>query len=263
LARFRHSRVSERHPQLASGQRAPTTGAAAEAVAEQISRAGGKAAASTESVASFAGGEAIVAAAVAAFGRLDILVNCAGNFAPTNIPNLDEETWDSILSVHLTGHLGACRAAAAQMLRQRGPGRIVTVSSRGAFFSAVAAYSSAKAGVMGLTAALAAELSGSGITVNCLLPSAMTQLFPAEASTRVLGAMPTSLDMDPEAMAPTVAWLCSDEAAGLTGRYFFSAGGDIGLLPQPLAVTGISTFVRKIGRWSADEIESAIPELLS
>jgi 3-oxoacyl-[acyl-carrier protein] reductase len=240
----------------------PAGVAAAESVAGEIRGAGGEAVANRESVAGFDSAAAITAAAVDAFGRVDILVNCAGNFGPANILTVEEQHWDSILAVHLTGHLATARAAVAQMLDQGGSGRIVMISSRGAFYSAVAAYSTAKAGVMGLSASLAAELKPHGITVNCILPSATTQLFPAGAASRLMGDLPPSLDMDPEAIPPIVAWLCGDGAAGVTGRYFYASGGDIAQLKQPFSLTSSDLLVRKLGRWTPDEVAERMSRLL-
>jgi NAD(P)-dependent dehydrogenase (short-subunit alcohol dehydrogenase family) len=235
---------------------------AADSVAAEIEAAGGEARANHGNVASFDGAQAIVDAAVAAFGGLDILVNCAGNFGYAGVLDMDEAEWDSIISVHVTGHAGCCKAASEQMIRQGRGGRIITVSSRGSFWSAGAAYAAAKAAIMGLTASLSLALKKEKITVNCVLPSATTQLFPSDGTVRTLGGMPVSYDMDPDHIAPVVAYLCSPGADEVTGKYWYSSGGDITFYTHPLMLQNTNLFLRKSGVWDVDELEQVLPPLL-
>jgi NAD(P)-dependent dehydrogenase (short-subunit alcohol dehydrogenase family) len=229
---------------------------AADAVAREIEATGGTARGFQGSVATFDGSAAIVADVVRAFGRLDILVNFAGNFVSRNtILEIEESEWDAINAVHTTGHMASIKSAAAQMLSQGDGGRIITVSARGAFWTGGSvAYSSAKAAIMGLTASAAHELRPHGITVNCLVPSATTQLFPMDGSKRTYGGMPASIDMDPVRIGPAVAFLSSPQAADLTGCYLYASGGDIVLYPRPLTVRHSIVFARKLGQWEADEL---------
>jgi NAD(P)-dependent dehydrogenase (short-subunit alcohol dehydrogenase family) len=235
---------------------------AADGVVAEIGATGGEGAANYDSVASFDAGARIVRSVVDRFGKIDILVNCAGNAAFSSVLDIEEPEWDAITAVHLTGHAACITAASAQMIGQSSPGRIITISSRGAFFSFGVAYAAAKAGIMGLTASASVELRPHGITVNCVLPSATTQLFPTDASTRTLGGMPASLDMDPECVAPTVAFLCSDAAQEVTGRYIYASGGDLTIYTHPLLLQDSNLFVRKMGRWHLEELEDALPPLL-
>src|SRR5439155_23615303 len=156
-----------------------------------------------------------------------------------------EEHLDSILSVHVKGHFACIKAAAKPMIAQKS-GAIITVASRGAFYGGATVYAAAKAGIMGLTASLSRELKPHGITHNFLLASADTQLFP-NGATRVRENLPSSLSRDPEDVAPVVAYLVSDAAKGVTGRFIYASGGDICLYGQPLQLTG-ATFLRKKGR---------------
>jgi 3-oxoacyl-[acyl-carrier protein] reductase len=235
---------------------------AADVVVAEIEALGGRAAASTDSVASFVGAASIVETAVEAFGRLDLLVTCAGTFARSSILDVEEPEWDSITSVHLAGHTACLTAAAAQMRRQGSGGRIVTVSSRGGLFGTQVAYAGAKAGVMALTSSAALELADDGITVNCLLPSALTQLFTAPSTARRFGGMPESLHMEPEHIAPLVAYLCLDEAATITGRFLYASGGDICVYEHPLMVEGHTTFVRNASPWTVAGVADYLPSLL-
>jgi NAD(P)-dependent dehydrogenase (short-subunit alcohol dehydrogenase family) len=240
----------------------PETGPAAEAVAREAEALGVRAAASTASVADFAAARSIVDTAVAEFGRLDILVTCAGNFTRSNILEVEQDEWDSVTSVHLTGHVACMRAAADRMIAQGGGGRIVTISSRGGLFGTQVAYSGAKAGIMGLTGGAAKELAAHGITVNCVLPSARTQLFTVGSAARRFGGMPESVEMEPSYVAPLVAFLCTDAAGDVTGRYLYAAGRDVCVYAQPLTMAGATTFLRRSDAWTADELSHYVPGLL-
>jgi 3-oxoacyl-[acyl-carrier protein] reductase len=153
-------------------------GSAADSGAE-IKKAGGKSVASYGQCGYHGGGQNIIKAATSNFGRIDILVNCAGNYVAMPALETTEEVWDSIIAVHLKGHFACTKAAALEMAKQKS-GRIINFSSRGSFFGKMGslAYATAKAGIMGFTALLARALKEQGITVNCILPSADTGLFP-------------------------------------------------------------------------------------
>ena len=236
--------------------------AAADVVAAEITEAGGRAVGNTGDVASFEGADAIVAQAVDAFGRLDILVTCAGTYAPSSILEVEEAEWDGITAVHLTGHTACVRAVTTVMRAQGEGGRVVTVSSRGGLFGTQIAYSGAKAAIMGLTSAAALELAPHGITVNCLLPSALTQLFPMDASRRRFGGMPLSLFMEPDNIAPVVGYLCLDEASDVTGRFIYASGADLAVYEHPFTLTDHTTFVRQTRPWTVDEVADHLPSVL-
>ena len=235
---------------------------AAQAVVDEIVALGGQGAASTANIAAFDSAGSIVELAVDTFGRLDFLVTSAGNFARSGILEMEEPEWDSIMGVHLSGHAACMSAAARQMVAQGEGGRIVTVSSRGALFGREVAYAGAKAGIMGLSAAASRELAEHGITVNCLLPSAQTQLFTSDASKRRFGGMPETLHMEPEYIAPLVAYLCAPMAQSITGRFLYASGSDICAYAHPLMVEGHTTFVRRTGKWTIDELARTMPEIL-
>jgi 3-oxoacyl-[acyl-carrier protein] reductase len=231
---------------------------AAEKVVAEIARAGGEAVASGDSVATAAGAASMVGRAVERFGGVDILVCCAGNMIRKPTLELTDQDWDAVVGVHLKGHFNCIKAAAPEMVKRKG-GRIICVSSRAAAGpGGCAAYSAAKAGILGLTSALAMEWKPQGITVNALIPSADTQLFPGHRG------LPASLDIDPTCIAPIVAYLCTDEAGGITNQYFYASGGDICFYPKLLEVPGESVpmFVRKFGKWTLDELGQVIPSLV-
>ncbi len=234
----------------------------ADNVVAEIVRAQGKAVPSYDSVATMQGGANIIKAAVSNFGKIDILVNCAGNFIPRRFAVVTEEEWDSVISVHLKGHFACNRAAVPEMIKQKS-GRIINFSSRGATFGGGSApYSAAKAGILGLTTALSDDLKEYGITVNAILPSAVTWLFPGEKK-RMDDNTPVASFTGPEYVAPVVLYLATEEAGNITGRFFYASGGDICIYPRPFQLPGASpVFIRKIGKWTVDEIGQVMPPLL-
>jgi NAD(P)-dependent dehydrogenase (short-subunit alcohol dehydrogenase family) len=153
--------------------------------------------------------------AVAVFGHLDALVNVIGGFAGGRpLHETDEATWDHMLDLNLRTVYLACHAAVPHLLRS-GRGAIVNVSSRAAVVPApnVAAYAVSKAGVVTLTSVLALELKRHGITVNAVLPGIIDT--PANR----VGAEPEDITRwtKPDEIARVIRWLCSDEAAIISG----------------------------------------------
>jgi NAD(P)-dependent dehydrogenase (short-subunit alcohol dehydrogenase family) len=238
---------------------------AAEDVADEIHVAGGIAVANGEDISSFAGGAALIEAARKEFGRVDILVTCAGNFWPDMTLDVTEERWNAQLAVHATGTFACAQAAAKLMVEQGDGGRIITFSSRGAFFGPTPAYAAAKGAVMAMTAALSADLSARGITANCVLPSATTQLFPGDdASARTFGGVAAAESLNPNDIAPLIVYLATPLAGQITGRFIYAAGGDICVYPLPTSVGGGgTTYLRKPGgRWTVDEIADVLPAVI-
>jgi NAD(P)-dependent dehydrogenase (short-subunit alcohol dehydrogenase family) len=235
----------------------------ADGVVKEIKEAGGRAVANYDSVATMAGGENIIKTATVSFGRVDILVNCAGNYKRTPALEMTEKEWDSIVSVHLKGHFACSMAAIREMAKQQS-GRIINFSSRAAMSGGGnIAYGSAKAGVVGLTLALALELKNLGITVNCIVPSADTKLFPGPRPKMMGGGLPPSLWLEPDYIAPIVAYLATDEAKDISGRLFYASGGDICIYGTPMDVGGqTNMFIRKMGKWDIDELIAVVPPLL-
>jgi NAD(P)-dependent dehydrogenase (short-subunit alcohol dehydrogenase family) len=236
---------------------------AADKVVGEIKKAGGRAAASYDSVASMAGGENIVKTAMDNFGRIDILVNCAGNFKAVKTVESTEADWDSIMAVHLKGPFACVRAAIGEMIKQKF-GRIINISSRSAALGAASLpYSVAKAGLLGFTSMLAEEQKGNGITVNAILPSAQTKLFPGPAPS-IGDNMPISPERGPEYVAPLIAFLATNEAAGISGRYLYISGGYICVYARSLILPGDAhILLRKPGMWTIDELGEALIPLLA
>jgi NAD(P)-dependent dehydrogenase (short-subunit alcohol dehydrogenase family) len=241
--------------------RRPDGSVMADQVVAEITKAGGTAVPNGDSVATMAGGVSIIQTAVRNFGRVDILVNCAGNYKLGTILDMTEADWDSVIGVHLKGHFSCIQAAAKEMVKQKS-GRIINISSTGAFnyvpgFSRSIAYPAAKAGILGITAAMSTLLIQYGITVNALLPGAVTKLFPAPTNMG-FGAKKRE---GPEYVAPLIVYLASDEAKNINGEFFYLAGEELCLFSRPLQLPGPHMFMRKTGKWTFEELSEVIPSM--
>lgn len=236
-----------------------------DAVAE-IRTAGGEAVASRGDVADWGYAEALVRTAINTYGRLDTLVNNAGINRDRMLVNMSEDEWDQVLRVDLKGHFAPMRHAAAYWRDEAKAGRthaarIVNTSSGAGLMGSVGQgnYGAAKAGIAVLTQIAAVEWARYGIVVNAIAPSARTPM--TEAVFADMMAKPaTGFDaMDPANVSPLVAWLGSDEAAGVTGRVFEIAGGDVSLADGWQHGAPVS----RQGRWEAAELGEVIARLVA
>jgi NAD(P)-dependent dehydrogenase (short-subunit alcohol dehydrogenase family) len=208
-----------------------TSRAPAESVVEEIVALGGRAAADTTDVGSVDGGRALVEATVAAFGRVDIVVNNAG-FATAHgsveAPDLDE--LQRLLAVHLHGALGTM-SAALPVMRANGYGRIVNTVSEAALdprFTEALAYGVAKAALWSATLTAAAEARSDSITVNAISPGARTRMNAEVLEHDAFrGGASAARDLAPEHVAAVVAFLASPAAGDINGRVIHAAGGAI------------------------------------
>ena len=199
-------------------------------VATELRALGRKAVALRADVADFAAAEAAVAAAVQALGRLDGLVCNAGITRDGVSWKMPEASWDAALDVNLKGCFAFCRAAAPVFRGQRG-GRIVTIASingmRGKFGQSN--YAASKAGVIGLTKALARELGPSGVNVNCVAPgfirTEMTASLPPAVVERAVEESALGRLGETDEVAAVVAFLLSDRARYITGEIIKVDGG--------------------------------------
>lgn len=174
--------------------------------------------------------DALVKAAEESLGKLDILVNNAGLTRDGLALRMKDEDWQKVLDIDLTAGFRLARAALRGMIRRRA-GRIVGIGSVvGVTGNAGQAnYAAAKAGMIGLSKALAAEVASRGITVNCVAPgfiaSAMTDRLGPEQKARIIAAIPVGRIGAAEEVAACVVFLASDEAAYVTGQTVHINGG--------------------------------------
>jgi 3-oxoacyl-[acyl-carrier protein] reductase len=180
--------------------------------------------------------EAAVAAALELGGSLDILVTCAGIIRDNLLFKMTDDDWDAVVDTHLKGTFYAARAAQAPMVERRS-GRIVLISSTSALGNrGQTNYSAAKAGLQGMTKTLAIELGPFGINVNCVAPGFIATAMTRQTAERLgvgfeelmaAAAEQTPLRRvgQPEDVAATIAFLCSDDAAYVSGQVIYVRGG--------------------------------------
>lgn len=234
----------------------------ADRAVDEIRSEGGEAVACHATIGQWDAGQAIVEAALEAFGRVDVLVSAAGNLAATPVLDITEQEWDSINDVHMKGQVSLVQAFARAVIAQGGGGSILLFSSRASFLAPTPAYAAAKAGVLGLTTAAAMELEEHGINVNAILPSAQTTLFPGEATSRpTSGGTPYVSDIDPAAIAPAVLFPATEAGSGITGRWIYAAGNDAAIYPRPLVLSNVPTLLRGGERWTLEGLEEVLPRL--
>jgi NAD(P)-dependent dehydrogenase (short-subunit alcohol dehydrogenase family) len=226
---------------------------------------GGKAIASTDDVSSWDGARNVVRRAVDELGRLDILVNNAGVLRDSMSFKMDEDAWDAVIRVHLKGHFAPSRFAAEYWRERSKAGdevraAIINTTSEAGIYggTAQANYVAAKAGIAGMTIALARELKNYGVTVNAIAPRARTRM--TESVLGDFGMPPPGGafdEWDPDNVGPVVAWLASDDAADVTGQVFVVIGGRVHLM-EGWTLAGE---IEQGERWSVDAITARKQEL--
>lgn len=259
-------------PGVGRGGQATNEDPAAEVVAE-IRKMGGKAEANRDSVAEYLKAGLMIKQCVDTYGKIDILVNVAGNLRERMIWNMSEDDFDAVIAVHLKGNWNTCHHAVKYM-RQAGYGRIINFSSD-AFKGSVGQcnYSAAKAGIIGLTRSIAKEAYKNGVTANAICPSADTRMtltpevkenrrrkFEAGLMTKEQYDL-TLQNRGPEYVAPMVAFLATEDAYYVNGQIIHVERGRINteLFGED------SRFLHKWeneGMFTVDELVQSVPNAL-
>lgn len=203
-----------------------------EAAVAKIAKAGGKSLALASDVTDRSSLEALLNATCSEFGKVDILVNCAGSTRRTATLDVTEDEWNSIVETNLTGTLRACQVFGRQML-DRKYGRIINIASLSSFVALyeVAAYSASKAAVASLTKSLAIEWAQHGVCVNAIAPG----VFRTEMNTGLLNGTPRSKEFlartpmrrfgQVDELVGAAVFLASDAASFVTGHVLAVDGG--------------------------------------
>ena len=202
----------------------------AEKTAAEFRANGHEAFAVAANVAKFEDAEAAVKAVVEKYGKLDILVNCAGITRDTLMLKMTEQDWDAVIAVNRKGVFNMTKAAIRPMMKARF-GRIVNISSVVGRMGNVgqANYAASKAGVLGLTKTTAREFASRNITANAVCPgyiaTDMTEKLPQEARDAFLVNIPLKRAGKPADVANVVYFFCSPEADYVTGQVLNCDGG--------------------------------------
>ena len=240
-------------------------------VVDEITGLGGDAIANFDDVTDPAGVDHLLAQTLDAFGRVDILVNNAGILRDGMVFSADPDEWFSVIEMHLKGHFLPTRAVSAHWRERSKAGErkhraiVNTTSESGLFGNAGQSnYDAAKMGIVSFTIAVSREVAKYGVTVNAIAPRARTRLtistFEGSDREQEFAAAGRAFEpMDPENIAPFVAFLASDAAADVTAQTFIVYGGTIARVRLPHVEATLST----AGRWTLAELAERRDELFT
>lgn len=235
----------------------------ADEVVEAIRAAGGEAVSSYASVTEWDAAHEIIDLAVKYFGRIDAVINNAGNLRDAIFHKMTEEDFDAVLNVHLKGTFNVSRAAATHF-RAQTSGAFVNMTSTSGLIGnfGQANYAAAKMGIVGLSKSMALDMGRFRVRSNCIAPFAWS---------RLIGTIPTNSEeeqarvakiqqMTPDKIAPLAVALCSDAARDVTGQIFGVRNNEIFLFNQPRPIR----FAHRAEGWTPDAVlERVLPAFQS
>ena len=201
--------------------------APSEAVVDEIKSLGGEATAIACDVSDWNQSKQLIDSTIEKYGKLDILVNIAGNFRVNNIVNVTCDDWDALRKVHMDGMMHTSHFAALHWKERKEYGRLLNLTSD-SFMSGVPdtfAYAAAKGAVVGMTRAIANAMVNYNVTANCMTQISMTRMadsYYPDSDTKPSDAAPS--DQRPDTVPPLIVYLCSPEASYISGRIFGSNG---------------------------------------
>lgn len=238
----------------------------ADEVVAEIRRRGGIAEPNYADVSDHRAAEALVGQAINTWGHLDILVNVAGILRERMIFNMTEEEWDAVIRVHLKGTYNTTHFASIHWRStRRGGSRLINFTSTAGINGSPGQpnYAAAKAGIIGFTKSCANALGRYGVTSNAIAPGAATRMTDrgranAEAtrSGNAESARVAGTERDPENVAPIVVYLCSDEAANVSGRTIGASGYRVSLYSD----MEIEREIYNDGPWDIDRLFELAPK---
>jgi NAD(P)-dependent dehydrogenase (short-subunit alcohol dehydrogenase family) len=229
----------------------------AQAVVDEIKKAGGAAIASTLSISEPGNAEKIVAAALEHFGRVDVLVNNAGILRDRIFHRMSWSDWSDVIDVHLHGSFAMSRACATHF-REQNSGSFVHMTSTSGLVGnfGQANYMAAKMAIVGLSRGIALDMARFNVRSNCIAPFAWTRMIdsiPAETE-QEKARVARIREMTPEKIAPLIVYLASDRAEGITGQIFSVRNNEIYLFNQNRP---IRTLHRSDG-WTPEKLDAQL-----
>ncbi len=233
----------------------------AKAVTEEIQRAGGEALANTDSVAAYDSASEVLRATVEHFGRIDAVVNNAGNLRDRVFHKMSEQEWRQVLDVHLNGSFFMSRAA-APYFREQGSGSLVHMTSTSGLIGnfGQANYAAAKLGIVALSKSIALDMARYNVRSNCIAPfawSRMTASIPAETDEEK-ARVEKLKKMEAGKVAPLAVYLASDLAQAVNAQVFAVRANEIMLMSQPRPLRS----VHHAEGWTPERIgEIAMPAM--
>jgi NAD(P)-dependent dehydrogenase (short-subunit alcohol dehydrogenase family) len=233
----------------------------AQKVVAEIRTAGGSAAANTDSVSSYAGAAQIIQSALDHFGRIDAVINNAGNLRDRVFHKMSEDEWRQVLDVHLNGSFFTSRAA-APYFREQESGAFVHMTSTSGLIGnfGQANYAAAKLGIVALSKSIALDMSRYNVRSNCIAPfawSRMTSSIPSETPEEK-ARVEKFKKMEAGKVAPLAVFLASDAAREVTAQLFAVRANEIMLFSQPRPIRS----VHMSEGWTPDSIaEIAMPSM--
>ena len=229
----------------------------AQAVVDEIKKAGGKAIASTLSISEPGNADKIVQSALDAFGRVDILVNNAGILRDRIFHRMSWSDWSDVINVHLHGSFLMSHACSAHF-REQNAGSFVHMTSTSGLVGnfGQANYMAAKLGIVGLSRGIALDMARFNVRSNCVAPFAWTRMIdsiPAETEEEK-AHIAAFREMTPEKIAPLVVYLGSDKASGISGQIFSVRNNEFYLFNQ---TRPIRTLQRSDG-WTPEKLDKQL-----